>query len=435
MDKFFFKQVDNSSLIVFRIIFGGLCFLESIGAILTGWVNKTLVEPDFTFNFIGFNWLQPLPEAWMYCYYIIMGFLGVFVMIGYKYRWSMLSFAILWSGVYFMQKSSYNNHYYLLMIFSFLMVLMPANTYASLDVKLNPKIKSISMPNWCCWVIILQLLIVYSYASIAKLYPDWLNASAVKILMQGKAHFPVVGEILQASWLHYFIAYSGILFDGFIIPLMLFKTTRKFAFLASIFFHLFNACVFQIGIFPFLSLAYSVFFFDAKIIRNLFLKKKELYTNNEIIIPNSNKYLKYSLVIYLTIQIILPMRHHFIKDNVLWTEEGHRLSWRMMLRTKSGQINFRVVDTITNQLIPIDIDHMITEKQKRNLAIKPDFIWQFSQYLKERFEAEGKSISVYVTCYISVNGKPHKQLIDPSIDIANVKWNYFGHNNWILPSK
>ncbi|WP_316930169.1 HTTM domain-containing protein [Leeuwenhoekiella sp. MAR_2009_132] len=35
-------------------------------------------------------------------------------------------------------------------------------------------------------------------------------------------------------------------------------------------------------------------------------------------------------------QLELPLRHWIIKDDVLWTEEGHRLSWRMMLRSKGG---------------------------------------------------------------------------------------------------
>lgn len=435
MNNFLFRNIDNSSLIVFRIIFGLLCFLESVGAIFTGWVDRTLTEPQFTFNFIGFDFLQPLPGNWMYIYYVVMGVFGLLVMVGFKYRLSMLSFAIMWSATYLMQKSSYNNHYYLLMIFSFVMVLLPAHRYASLDVKLNPKIKSIAMPNWCRWIIILQLLIIYTYASVAKFYPDWIDTSVVALLMQGKSHFPIIGSLLQEKWLHYFIAYSGIIFDGLIIPLLLFKPTRKYAFFASIFFHIFNACVFHIGIFPFLSLAYSVFFFEPKTIRNIFLKKKTLYEGNDISIPSYSKILITGLSIYFLLQIGLPLRHHFIEDNVLWTEEGHRLSWRMMLRTRSGSINFRIVDKETNQIIPFSLNDYVTPKQKRSLSSKPDFIWQFSQRIKEKFAAEGKSVSVFVTCYVSINGKRSKQLINPEVDMATADWNYFWHNDWILPSK
>jgi len=105
LNSFLFKYIDNSALVVFRIIFGLLCFLESVGSIFTGWIRRTLVEPEFTFSFIGFEWLQPLPGNWMYVYYLVMGLLGLFIMVGYKYRLSMISFTLLWCGVYFMQKT------------------------------------------------------------------------------------------------------------------------------------------------------------------------------------------------------------------------------------------------------------------------------------------------------------------------------------------
>ena len=63
-----FTQIDNSALIIFRVFFGFLIAAESFGAILTGWVRRTLVEPLFTFNFIGFDFLQPLPGNGMYYY-------------------------------------------------------------------------------------------------------------------------------------------------------------------------------------------------------------------------------------------------------------------------------------------------------------------------------------------------------------------------------
>src|SRR6056297_2786453 len=104
LNTWLFKHIDNSSLIVFRIIFGLLCFLESVGAIITGWVKTTLVSTKFTFNFIGLDFLQPLPGNGMYFYYAIMWLFGLFIMVGYKYRFSILSFTMMWSATYLMQK-------------------------------------------------------------------------------------------------------------------------------------------------------------------------------------------------------------------------------------------------------------------------------------------------------------------------------------------
>ena len=435
MTKFLFKHIDNSAIIVFRIIFGLLIFLESVGAIFTGWVRRTLVEPQFTFSFIGFEWLQPLPGNWMYVYYAVMGAFGLFVMVGYKYRWSMLAFTLMWTATYLMQKTSYNNHYYLLILLSAIMVLQPAHKYLSVDAKLNPSIKSISMPQWCAWVFILQMFIVYTYGAIAKIYPDWLDTSVVELLMKGKAHYDLVGDLLQEKWVHYFLTYGGILFDGLIIPLLLWRPTRKLAFFTSIFFHLFNSLVFQVGIFPYLSLAFALFFFSTKTIHGIFLKKKPYYNIGEVILPNYKTPLLIVFGIYFIVQIGLPLRHWFFKDNVLWTEEGHRLSWRMMLRTKSGSTSFKVVDAKTNREIPIQMHKFLSKKQLRTVSSKPDVIWQFAQRLKKIFADQNQEVKVYANSFVRVNGRELKQLIDPEVDLAKMKWEPFEHSDWILPSE
>ncbi|WP_147677765.1 HTTM domain-containing protein [Algibacter pacificus] len=434
INKFLFKSIDNSALIVFRIIFGLLCFLESVGAIFTGWVSKTLVEPKFTFSFIGFEWLQPLPGNGMYFYYAIMGAFAFCVMLGYKYRFSIIAFTLMWAATYFMQKSSYNNHYYLLMLLSSIMVFMPANRYASIDANQNANLKKLYMPQWCKWVFVLQLFIVYTYASVAKLYPDWLDTTVIELLMRNKQNYPLVGEILQQKAVHYVLAYGGILFDGLIIPLLLFKPTRKYMFFISVFFHLFNAIVFQIGIFPFLSLAFSLFFFEAKTIRNLFLKQKPFYYEESVNLPKHKNPLIILFSIYFIIQIGLPLRHYFIEDNVLWTEEAHRLSWRMMLRIKSGSTSFAIENKKTGKRFIVKLNDYLTTKQKRSASTKPDMMWQFAQRLKKEYKANGQDIAVYVHSKVSVNGRPFKQFINPKVDLASVEWQTFKHSNWILKS-
>lgn len=434
MNNFLFRHIDNSALIIFRIIFGLLCFLESVGAIFTGWVKRTLIDPDFTFSFIGFDWLQPLPGNWMYAYYALMGVFGLLVMIGFKYRLSIIAFTIMWTATYLMQKASYNNHYYLLVLLSAIMILMPANRYLSVDAKLNPKIKSISMPVWCSYVFIAQMFIVYTYGAIAKLYPDWLDTTFLETILKGKQNYFLIGDFLQNKSLHYFLAYGGILFDGLVIPLLLFKPTRNFAFIASIFFHVFNSIVFQIGIFPYLSLAFILFFYPPKTIKNIFLKRKQFYDKSRVIIPKYKDALISLFFIYFTIQLILPLRHWVIEDHVLWTEEGHRLSWRMMLRSKSGISNFYIVDKKTNTKTKIDLDQYLTNKQRHLVSTKPDAIWQFAQRLKNQFAANGQDIAVYVDCYVSINGRPHKKLVDSASDLASIDWNPYKHSTWLLPS-
>ncbi|MEO0570741.1 MAG: HTTM domain-containing protein [Bacteroidota bacterium] len=434
VNQFLFKKIDNAQLVVFRVFYGILVCFEAFGAISTGWVRRTFIAPKFTFSFIGFEWLQPLPGDGMYYYFVLMGIFGVLITLGYKYRFSAFAFAIMWSGVYLMQKTSYNNHYYLLMLLSFIMGLLPAHKSLSLDAHFNPKMKKDWMHNWIRWLIIAQLFIVYTYASVAKLYADWFDLSIIEILMRGKKDYWLLGELLQERWLHKVIAVFGIAFDLLVVPALLWKPTRKIAFGFSIFFHLFNSYVFRIGIFPYLSLAFCVFFFEPRTIRNLFLKKKAIEIPDDRTFPSRYKWITVAMTTYLAVQLLLPVRHHAIEDDVLWTEEGHRLSWRMMLRTRSGYTRFKVVDKGTKDTIRIDLDDYLTKKQRRKIGCYPDYIWQFAQRLKREYAKKGQDISVYVTGRTKVNAGKYQPLIDPKVDLAAVPWNHFSHNEWIMES-
>ena len=429
--KIFFKAIDNSPLIVFRIFFGFLVACESFGAILTGWVKRVLIDPQVTFSFIGFEWLKPLPGFGMYFYFIAMGVFGLAIMLGYRYRIAIISYTILWAGAYFMQKTAYNNHYYLLLLISFLMIFLPSNSYASLDVRQNRIKEENTMPYWISLLFIIQVAIVYVFASIAKFYPDWLDGTFTRNLLADSTNVIALKKLFLQKWFYLFIAYMGIIFDLLIVPLLLFKKTRMLALLASLTFHLFNAIFLEIGIFPFFALTFVLFFYEPETIRSVFLRKK---TSIETENGHSNYYGKkivYFLIIpYLIIQLLLPLRHHFIEGDVLWTEEGHRLSWRMMLRERNGFIHIRIKDLKTGEESLYDYRKNLTDKQIQNLATKPDFIWQYCQYITKEFK--GKEIAIFIDCKNSINRKEYKTLIDPKFDMAKAKWDYFRHNEWLL---
>mgnify|MGYP003692773161 FL=1 len=429
--KIFFKAIDNSPLIVFRIFFGFLVACESFGAILTGWVKRVLIDPQVTFSFIGFEWLKPLPGFGMYFYFIAMGVFGLAIMLGYRYRIAIISYTILWAGAYFMQKTAYNNHYYLLLLISFLMIFLPSNSYASLDVRQNRIKEENTMPYWISLLFIIQVAIVYVFASIAKFYPDWLDGTFTRNLLADSTNVITLKKLFLQKWFYLFIAYMGIIFDLLIVPLLLFKKTRMLALLASLTFHLFNAIFLEIGIFPFFALTFALFFYEPETIRSVFLRRKtSIETDN----GHSNYYGKkivYFLIIpYLIIQLLLPLRHHFIEGDVLWTEEGHRLSWRMMLRERNGFIHIRIKDLKTGEESLYDYRKNLTDKQIQNLATKPDFIWQYCQYITKEFK--GKDIAIFINCKNSINRKEYKTLIDPKFDMAKAKWDYFMHNEWLL---
>ena len=435
LNRLLFQRIDNSSLIIFRVFFGILISLECFGAIATGWVNRNLIAPKFKFPFIDFDFLQPLPGNGMYFYFGIMGLMGICIALGFKYRASMITFTTMWTATYLMQKTAYNNHYYLLILISLIMCFFPAEKSRSIDVKLNPKIESNAMYAYIKWIVVLQLFIVYTYASIAKIYGDWLDFSTIAVLMHSKRNYWLVGDILQEPWIHTVIGSVGILFDLLIVPALLWKPTRKAAFFLSLFFHLFNSIIFQIGIFPYLSIAFSVFFFEPETIRKIFFKSKIPFTTSKVIIPNYKNILLIVAAVYFLTQLLLPVRHYTFEDDVLWTEEGHRMSWRMMLRSRQGKGRYKVVDKNTEEVFIINPKDYVSRSQERKIFAYPDFAWQFAQYLKKEFKEENRDVSVYLkNSKISINRKPYEPFIDSKTDLAAETWYRTKHHSWILPS-
>jgi len=434
MNKFLFKHIDNTGLVLWRVVFGALIATEAFGAIATGWLRRTLVEPQFTFNFIGFDFLQPLPGDGMYYYFILMGIFGVLVMLGYKYRFSMACYALMWTCVYLMQKTSYNNHYYLMMLLCWLMVFLPANRWFSLDAKLNPEIKSPSAPRWTYLVVIFQVWLVYTFASIAKFYPDWLNATTTALFMKGKSDYWLIGSFLQLDWVHWCIAYVGILFDLLIIPLLLWRRTRFIGFAISVFFHLFNSIVFQIGIFPYMSMAFALFFFSSEILQKRFLPKKKLYTLGEVKVPSYKPLLIGVFSVYFIFQIGLPLRHWGFQDDVLWTEEGHRLSWRMMLRSKGSRLIVYTQEEGSEEKKAYNFRKILSKKQQRSVKSKPDLLWRLAKEIKKAEAKEGRDVKVFMDVKLKINGGEYHQFIKPDIDIAAQEWFPFKHLDWLEPS-
>ncbi len=422
-------QIDNSSLVFFRFCYGFLIAAETFGAILTGWVDRTLVQPTFTFSFIGFEWLQPLPGNGMYYYFIAMGICGLLVMVGLFYRISTVIFFVLWTGVYLMQKSEYNNHYYLLVLLSCVMIFIPAHKSRSLDVRLGITQESKTCFNAYIWIFILQIGIVYVFASLNKMHADWMMARPIGIWFQSKSNYWLIGTLLAKDWFQFVISWGGIIYDGAIVFLLFNQRTRKLGFFLSLFFNLFNSAVFQIGIFPYMMIAFTVFFFPPGDVRRVLFKDNHSVSTEK---GSISKPFLYVIAVYFIIQLALPIRHHFYKGDVHWTEEGHRMAWQMMLRAKSGYVRFDVVDKETQERTRINMTHYLTRKQRSSMAGEPDMIWQFAQYLKKDYQKQGKDVSVFAASRLSLNGHKSQPLIDRETDLASVPWERWKHSDWIL---
>ncbi|PCJ66858.1 MAG: hypothetical protein COA58_05245 [Bacteroidetes bacterium] len=427
LHTYLFKQVDNTPLVLWRILFGLVLFFETFGAVAVGWVQEVFIDPpEFTFNFIGFDWLQPLPGNGMNYYFMVLGLLSIAITLGYRYKLSMVLFTIAWLGVYFMHKTSYNNHHYLMSLLCLMMCFVPAHKAYSLDAK-SKRVTPLSVCyNYTIQIFVLLLLVVFVYASVAKLYPDWLQGTPLTQWLSHKKH-SIIGFLYANEKQGLIMSWGGIFFDLLIIPALMWKRTRKLAFFISLYFHIMNSITFQIGTFPYMMIGACVLFYPAERIRKLFRMKTVHSTELSSPSPRFSKLVSILFIGFFTLQIILPLRHHAFDSNVFWSEEGHKLSWRMMLRSKSGTASFSIIKSDGIRVLHDAKLHM-TIKQYRTMCSHPCMIWQYCQRLKENF---GPNCEIYVNSSLSLNFRKRKPLIDPKFNMAKAEWHLFQHEEWI----
>ena len=412
-----------------------------------GWIKTLYIEPKFHFTYYGFSWVKVLGE-YTYIIFIICSLASLFIALGYKYKYSIVVFFLSFTYIELMDKTTYLNHYYFISSISFLMCFLPLNSIYSIDSNLGKKYNRV--PKWTVDSIKLLICIVYFYAGLAKLNSDWLiEAMPLSIWLPSKYDLPLIGEnLMQKQWIHYFMSWGGMFYDLMIPFLLLYKRTRIIAFLLVIFFHLFTAVLFPIGMFPYIMIVGSLIFFDNKtqhkilnIYKNLvkyilkifsYVQKKsstKIYSSS----PKSNKYSLIIVGIFFTLQLIIPLRYVFYPGELFWNEEGYRFSWRVMLIEKRGYSNFKVVDSISKKYFYVQNDDFLTSYQEKQMSFQPDFILEYAHYLGDHFTSQGhENIQIFVDSYVALNGRSSERFIDSSVDLYSKKES-FRHKCWIIP--
>ena len=440
---YFKKYTDAQPLSVFRIFFGLMMFISIIRFWSKGWIKTLYLEPKFHFSYYGFDWVKPLGE-FTYILFIICGLSALFVSIGFKYRFSIITFFLSFTYIELMDKTTYLNHYYFISILSFLMIFLPADKFFSVD-NLKRKNYFAKIPKWTIDCIKVLISIVYIYAGLAKINSDWLlKAMPLKIWLPSKYDIPLIGDyLLQQEWVHYLMSWSGMIYDLSIPFLLLYKKTRVFAFILVIIFHLFTAVLFPIGMFPYIMIVASLIFFDSKFHNKIIhlikltlspLKKYNIEKVEKFKYFNS-KLITSIVMIFLIIQIIFPFRFVLYPGNLFWNEEGYRFSWRVMLMEKMGYTTFKIVDGVSNKYFYVDNKDFLTPFQEKQMSFQPDFIIEYAHFLGHHFTLQGhRNIEVYADSFVALNGRRSKRFIDPNINLMKEKRS-LKHYSWIIPFK
>lgn len=479
LTNWLFQPVFIYSLVAFRILFGLIMLWEVYRYFSHNWIYEYWIAPSFHFTYEGFHWVKPWLGDGMYYHFYGLGLLAIFITIGFAYRISTLLFFLGFTYTFLLEQARYLNHFYLVILISFLLIFLPCNRCFSVDAKLFPRLRKKMVPRWTILVLQIQLGLVYFFGGIAKLNPDWLRGEPLRMWLADKTDFPIIGKWFTEELMVYFFSYSGLLIDLFALPLLFYQRTRPWIFLILLLFHLTNDRLFSIGIFPWFAIGATTIFFSpnwplqifkclkqrtalmvvsitfmalvshyfhntfeiapilvgatvgALLVASwspVFVKRQSKSTSNSHNI-NNRGLVTLGLMMWLLVQCIIPLRHFFIPGNVSWTEEGHRFSWHMKLRSKQGHVDVVMIDQRSQKSTIVPITNYLKRWQYSKMCDHPYMIRQFTKFLSIKFP-EQKIIAI-AEC--SLNGRESQLFFSSDLDISNTEYSVWRHNEWIYP--
>lgn len=445
LTAFLEQSVSIAPLVSFRIAFGLITLFSTVRYVAMGWVDTQLVEPVFHFSYFGFDWVEPLPRMGMYAVFFLMALSSVAIALGWFYRIFAAVFFLCFTYVELIDITYYLNHYYFVSIVSFLMVLAPANRHFSIDALRKPEIRQARVERWSILMLKVQIAIVYIFAGVAKINHDWLfEALPLSIWLPAKTSIPVIGFIFEYEFTAYLFSWIGMLFDTLIILGLVYKPTRWLAYIAVVVFHTLTGILFQIGVFPIVMIfAVTIFFSDRlheqilEKISHLMNFRKEQFGGSSVPKPGSlkRKLLFPFLILFFSFQLLFPWRYLLYPGNLFWTEEGYRFSWRVMLMEKAGTATFYVKDGENGREGSVVNHQFLNPHQEKQMAMQPDLILQYAHLLEEHFQEQGmEDPKVRAEVFVTLNARPAKLLIDPSVDLTEIE-DGWARKDWIIPFK
>ncbi|AKU91997.1 Vitamin K-dependent gamma-carboxylase [Vulgatibacter incomptus] len=413
--------VDASSIAAFRFLFGLIMSVAMIRFIARGWVRTIYVEPTIFFPFEGFGWVRPLPEWGMLLVFGAMATLALGFALGFRPRLCAALFLLGFVYTEVIDKTPYLNHHYLIGLLFLLGACLPIG-------------RGSTVPAWVLWTLRLQLGLVYFFAGVAKLDADWLvRAEPMATWLAARGDLPIIGPLLAQRWMAFAMSWAGAAFDLTIFPLLLWRRSRAFAYVAVAGFHAATGWLFPIGLFPWVMVACTTLFFEPDWPRRLLRRPAPPPDASQA--PRSPRLAFALLALHFAVQIALPLRSFAYPGNTSWTEEGFRFAWKVMLIEKQGQVDFEVRVPSTNRAFVVHPSEHLTRFQSRMMSTQPDMILDFAHYLARRYGEElGEAVEVRADGVASLNGRTSQPLVDPEVDLAKVRAS-LEPSAWIVPLK
>jgi hypothetical protein len=377
--------------------------------------------------------------------------LAVCIAAGCCYRLACILFAAGFTYVFLLDATNYQNHYYLIILLSWALAIVPANRAVSVDAAWrhrSPHAPREEMhhaerdaydvaPAWSVWLLRFHIALPYFFGGVAKLDADWYSGAPIKQMLSGRTGLPIIGPWLSNDLAVSFFTWGGLLFDLSIVPLLLWKKSRPIAYILCVLFHLANSILFQIHVFPWFMIFATTIFFEPDWPRRV-LGGRPLDLDSPKLTPwptlSPLTRLGFALLaIYCVLHLWWPLRHQLYGPNVNWTERGHYFSWRMMLRNKVAGVRYYLTDPETGKTSNPDLRPYLNAEQAGKFSKDPEMILQLAHFLAAEHRREtGRPLEVRALVLTSLNGRKPQLYIDPNIDLAKQPRGFYPRP-WLMP--
>ena len=433
------EPVDGSSVAVFRIAFGVVALVAIVRFFAYGWIDQLYVDPLHHFSYVGFEWVRAWPAPWMQLHFGGLGLLCLGIIFGWHTRTCLILFALGFTYIELIDKTTYLNHYYFISLAALLLAFMPHDRIWSLDAR-RGRVSGWT-PAWTIWALRVQIALVYCFAGFAKLNHDWIvNAAPLKFWLPQHTHLPIVGPLLDEIWVAHAFSWAGAAFDLTIVAWMLWGRSRPLAFVVLVVFHLITGQLFMIGVFPYMMIAASLIFFSPDWPCRLLARFRSRSRLAEARSPDPPRAVGSSwlariavlmALAILAIQLMVPLRHYLYPGPVRWSEEGYRFSWRVLLTEKVGHVEYQVTDGQGRMWIERPADYL-SPLQAERMTTQPDLILATAHIIRDRYAEQGHHVEVRADAHVSLNGRPAQRLVDPAVDLA-AESQGVAAKSWLLP--
>jgi hypothetical protein len=443
-----FAPVDASGLAFFRVAYGAIQLWEVVRFIEGRRLERYFLEAPFRFAYYGFGWVPMPPGDGVWWLFGVMAVCAAAVALGCFHRIAALGLFVTYTWSVLLEQSVYNNHYYLMATLAAMLALMPASACWSVDALWRRRVRSATVPAWCYGLLRFQLGVVYFYGGLAKLNPDWMFAAEPMgmFLRQAVAESGALPAWIASPTSAYIFAWGGLLLDLLIVPALMVRRTRGAAYAVAVAFHLMNAHLFTIGVFPWMMIPATTIYFAPAWPRRLGMRirgarsiSREPGEREHAIVDSDNespptaaasaaprgitparRLLVALIALHVLVQLLLPFRHWMIPGDVAWTEEGHRFSWRMKLRRKSTEA--ALVEARNPATGETSVTSGVTWLRPHQIGAltRPDMLIQLADHVaaryRERMRWRDVEVRVFVT--VSLNGRPPRTIVDPTRDLV-----------------